>query len=145
MNDPPKVMIVVGALARAGAEGQIVEFVRSAHPKIARCTVVCLSEPGPRSAEVVAAGANVASLDLRVGGTSAPARLPGRAGLLETVIFCHVPLRLPAIGTCPVACCSAVDAIYALRTVSDPPRGIVNSPPTWNIIGAPRARPVSYL
>jgi glycosyltransferase involved in cell wall biosynthesis len=55
-----KLAIVIGSLSRGGSERQVVELVRSAHPRSAECVVVCLSaDRGDLAAEVSSVGANV--------------------------------------------------------------------------------------
>ena len=66
---------MVGALARAGTEGQIVEFVRAAHPDHARCTIICLSDAGPLAPEARSTGARVISLELRRSGSNPAVRV----------------------------------------------------------------------
>lgn len=63
----PRVLIVIGALDRGGAEGQMVEFVRASHPGHALCSVVCLIRAGDRAGEAGDVGASVAVLGLRRG------------------------------------------------------------------------------
>jgi glycosyltransferase involved in cell wall biosynthesis len=57
-----RLTLVIGRLERGGSERQIVELVRAAHPEHARCTVICLQEPGPLAPEVRACGARVIAL-----------------------------------------------------------------------------------
>lgn len=59
-----KVALVIGSLAGGGSERQIIEFVRSAHPRHAECVVVCLGDEGPLAGEVRECGARVVSARL---------------------------------------------------------------------------------
>jgi glycosyltransferase involved in cell wall biosynthesis len=61
----PKIFIVVGSLRRGGAERQMVEFARSAHPEHAQVTFVCLVEEGELADEVRATGARAEVLGIR--------------------------------------------------------------------------------
>jgi glycosyltransferase involved in cell wall biosynthesis len=60
---PLKLAIVIGSLARGGAEGQIVELVRSAHPAQAECVVICVTaEEGSLASDIRATGATLYTL-----------------------------------------------------------------------------------
>jgi glycosyltransferase involved in cell wall biosynthesis len=62
----PKLLVVVSYLGRGGTERQMLEFVQSAHPHHADCTVVCLSDQeGELADDMRATGARVEVLGIR--------------------------------------------------------------------------------
>ena len=61
----PSIFIVVGSLRRGGAERQMLEFARAAHPALADVTFVCLVEEGEMAGEARAIGARVEVLGIR--------------------------------------------------------------------------------
>jgi glycosyltransferase involved in cell wall biosynthesis len=57
-----RIALVIGTLGRGGSERQIVEFVRSTHPRHAQCAVICLGEEGELAGQVREVGADVIAL-----------------------------------------------------------------------------------
>jgi glycosyltransferase involved in cell wall biosynthesis len=99
---PPKLFIVVSYLGRGGTERQMLEFVRSAHPHHAACTVLCLSDQeGELADEVRATGARVEVLGIRrphvVGGMRKLARLlrEERPDAVYALLFHQYCVALP--------------------------------------------------
>jgi glycosyltransferase involved in cell wall biosynthesis len=132
-----KLAIVIGSLARGGSERQIVEFVRSAHPKHAECVVICLSaNPGALASEVHSVGAEVLAVGFEAvrswGAPAALARLAAvlraeRPDVLYAFLFWSHVLALPT---------AAVAAPQALRVAA-----LRSSP----IADVPRRRPLVRL
>ena len=74
-----KITIVIGSLERGGAERQIVEFVRAAHPHHALVNVICLGPVGSLAPEIRSVGAKVTSIGL-TGLTARSLLAPWRLG-----------------------------------------------------------------
>jgi glycosyltransferase involved in cell wall biosynthesis len=65
-----KLAFVIGSLNRGGAERQIVNFVRTAHPAYANCVVICLSDEGVMADDIRLTGARV--MDVGFKGMRSP-------------------------------------------------------------------------